>query len=62
MKNLENYGVQSLSAQEIRETDGGQIDPQGLLDVWEWAFAEISALDWGIVFDEDPNMGIPISA
>jgi len=23
MKNLENYGVQTLNAQEIRETEGG---------------------------------------
>jgi len=25
MKNLENYGVQTLNAKEIRETDGGDL-------------------------------------
>jgi len=25
MKNLENYGVQEMNAEEIRETDGGSI-------------------------------------
>lgn len=25
MKKLENYGVQDMSAQEIRETDGGWV-------------------------------------
>lgn len=30
MKNLENYGVQELNAQEIRETDGGvDLEKQG---------------------------------
>jgi len=27
MKNLENYGVQTLNAKEIIETDGGQTTP-----------------------------------
>jgi len=36
MKNLENYGVQSLNAQEIRETEGGN-------PVLEWLIDEVIA-------------------
>jgi len=42
MKNLENYGVQSLNAIEIIETDGGEFDPI------DWAIGE--ALNW-LIFD-----------
>ena len=29
MRNLESSGVQELNAREIKETDGGSIDPDG---------------------------------
>jgi len=62
MKNLENYGVQSLNAKEIRETEGGQIDPEQCWWVLDVAYDYITSLDWDGVLNVDPNMGIPISA
>ena len=42
MKNLENYGLQELNAQEIKETDGGWLDFElgDLVDFYIWAFTD----------------------
>ncbi len=37
MKNLENYGVQTLDTREIREIDGGGID---FWDVYFWLWSK----------------------
>ena len=44
MKNLENYGVQELNAQEIKETDGGwYISPYLYLNSCLYAFEGVKA-------------------
>ncbi len=50
MKNLENYGVQTLNAQEIRETEGGLF---GIDDLTVLAIGLIIVAATAIVNDWD---------